>query len=228
MFRDVRSFFGRAARYMQSQNVNRFLVFGGGIPTLGTLHEAVPDAMVLYGDIDLKNVDIGKAILRDNPRCDYLYCDVTDLSTFDWDSTNTLLEAYPEIRLWGLNHRQPATSTQRSSGQIPHANERLGICIAGVVCFLEDDLLTKTFEQLYEMAPPNSYLAVDFDSFGMPADTVKKRKYMRRVPDTIRPLLGKWQPTPHGILPISLWQPDQPNVQDPGETVSHYTVVLTK
>lgn len=199
IFREVRDFFGKAARYAHAQNVNRFLVFGAGIPTLGTVHEAVPAAKVLYSDIDLENVEIGKAILADDPRCDYVFCDVTDLSGLDRDSMNTVL----------------GTEGPLSMG------------VAGIACFLEDDVLQQVFERLFAMAPPNSYLAVDFDSFGMPPETVKRRKYMPRVPDTIRPLLGKWQPTPHGILPISLWQADQLHVQDPGESVSHYSVVLT-
>ncbi len=200
IFREVRDFFGRTARYIHAQNVNRFLVFGAGIPTLGTVHEAVPNAKVLYSDIDLDNVEIGKQILADTPHCDYVYCDVTDLSSLDPDRMNTVLGT----------------------------EGPLGMSVAGIACFLEDDVLKKTFEQLFEMAPPDSYLGVDFDSFGMPPDTVKKRKYILRVPDTIRPLLGKWQPTPQGILPISLWHADQLNVQDPGEPVFHYGVVLTK
>jgi len=185
---------------MHAQHVNRFLVFGAGIPTLGAVHEVVPGAKVLYSDIDRDNVEFGQQILADHPHCNYVYCDVTDLSSLDRNALNA-----------GLG-----------------AAGSLGLMLAGVACFIEDDLLQQTFEQLFEMSPPNSYFAIDFDSFGMPHDTVKRRKYMLRTPDTIRPLLGRWQPTPHGILPISLWQGDQIDAQDPGEPVSHYGVVLTK
>jgi hypothetical protein len=199
IFRDVRGFFGKAARYMHSQNVNRFLVFGAGVPTLGAPHEAVPNGNVLYSDIDPENVEIGQTILAANPRCDYVYCDVTDLSTLDQARMNAVLGA----------------------------EGPLGMSMAGIAAFLEDDVLMSAFEQLFDMAPPNSYLAVDVDSFGMPY-TIKRRKYIRRALDEIPPLLGPWQPTPHGILPISLWPAAQIAVQDSGEPVSHYGVVLTK
>lgn len=200
IFREVRDFYGRAARYMNAHGVNRLLVFGAGIPTLGTVHEAVPEARVLYTDRDLDNVELGQQILADNPRCDYVCCDVTDLSSLDLDSMNAVLG---------------------SEGP-------LGISVAGIVCLLEDDVLRDVFAQLFDVAPPHSYLAVDFDSFGMPRGTVSKREYFLRAADTIRPVLGQWQPTAHGVVPISRWHADELNVQDPGEPVFHYAVVLAK
>ena len=200
VFRGVRDFHGRAAGYMHTKGVDRFLVFGAGIPTLGAVHEVVPEAKVLYSDLDLENVELGGQILADNPRCDYAFADVTDLSTLDPHKMNTVLGT----------------------------DGPLGMNVAGVVCFLEDDVLTKVFEELFEFAPTGSYLAVDFDSFGMPRETVKRREYFLRTPDTIRPLLGKWQPTAHGILPISLWRADELNVQDPAKQTFHYVTILTK
>jgi O-methyltransferase involved in polyketide biosynthesis len=160
----------------------------------------VPGAKVLYSDIDPDNVEIGKQILADHPHCGYVYCDVTDLSSLDRKAMHAVLGA----------------------------EGPLGLMLAGVACFIKDDLLQQTFERLFEMAPPNSYFAIDFDSFGMSHDDVKWPNYTMRLPETIRPLLGPWQPTPHGILPISLWQADQFNVQEPGEPVFHYGVVLMK
>ena len=54
-------------------------------------HEVVPEGKVLYSDLDLENVELGGQILADNPRCDYAFADVTDLSTLDPHKMNTVL-----------------------------------------------------------------------------------------------------------------------------------------
>ncbi|MFI7544752.1 SAM-dependent methyltransferase [Actinoplanes sp. NPDC049599] len=54
--RDNRAFLTRAVRYLTSVGVRQFLDIGSGIPTEGNVHEiaqaAVPDARVVYVDID--------------------------------------------------------------------------------------------------------------------------------------------------------------------------------
>jgi hypothetical protein len=68
--RDNRAFLARAVRYLTSVGVHQFLDIGSGIPTEGNVHEiaqaAVPDARVVYVDIDPDAVSESLALLDGN------------------------------------------------------------------------------------------------------------------------------------------------------------------
>src|SRR5512142_285091 len=66
-----RAFLGTAVRYLLASGVQQFLDIGSGIPTVGNVHEiaqqAVPEARVVYVDLDPVAVAHSVAILADNP-----------------------------------------------------------------------------------------------------------------------------------------------------------------
>jgi hypothetical protein len=68
--RDNRAFLARAVRYLVSAGVHQFLDLGSGIPTEGNVHEiaqaAVPDARVVYVDIDPEAVSESLELLEGN------------------------------------------------------------------------------------------------------------------------------------------------------------------
>ncbi|UQU62666.1 SAM-dependent methyltransferase [Couchioplanes caeruleus] len=68
--RDNRAFLARAIRYLTSVGVHQFLDVGSGIPTEGNVHEiaqaAVPDARVVYVDIDPDAVSESLELLEGN------------------------------------------------------------------------------------------------------------------------------------------------------------------
>ena len=68
--RDNRAFLARAIRYLTSVGVHQFLDLGSGIPTEGNVHEvaqaAVPDARVVYVDIDPDAVSESLDLLEGN------------------------------------------------------------------------------------------------------------------------------------------------------------------
>jgi hypothetical protein len=68
--RDNRAFLARAVRYLTSVGVHQFLDIGSGIPTEGNVHEiaqaAVPDARVVYVDIDPDAVSESLELLEGN------------------------------------------------------------------------------------------------------------------------------------------------------------------
>jgi hypothetical protein len=68
--RDNRAFLARAVRYLVSVGVHQFIDIGSGIPTEGNVHElaqaAVPDARVVYVDIDPEAVSESLEILEHN------------------------------------------------------------------------------------------------------------------------------------------------------------------
>lgn len=122
VFRVLRNYIGRAARFIYSQGVEQFLVLGSGIPTQGNVHEAVPEAKVLYTDIDPVNVELGQQILAQTPNAQYTFCDATNLSTLD----------------------------QRDVEAILDLSRPLGLVVIGVSVFIPDEQLRSLFSELYE------------------------------------------------------------------------------
>lgn len=66
-----RAFLQRAVGFCVRAGIRQFLDLGAGIPTVGSVHEVaqavVPDARVVYVDVDPVAVAHGRALLVDNP-----------------------------------------------------------------------------------------------------------------------------------------------------------------
>jgi O-methyltransferase involved in polyketide biosynthesis len=185
VFATLRRFIGRAARAAADEGISQFLVLGSGIPAQGNVHEAVPDAKVLYTDIDQANVELGKEILRDTPNADYTYCDAADLGTLDRDIAATTLDL----------------------------SDRLGIVIVGVNVFLDDETVRKTLADLYDLARDGSVLVADFDGEALQSYPEVLRildeagePLHTRGPAQIRPLLGRWELSTEDIQPVDAWR----------------------
>ena len=83
IFRSLRAFSGRAVRHLAAGGIDRFLVFGAGIPTRGNVHEQAPGARVLYTDIDPQIVAAGAGIVAGTAGVGYVRGDATDLAAID-------------------------------------------------------------------------------------------------------------------------------------------------
>jgi hypothetical protein len=194
VFRTLRDYIGRVSRYIESQGINQFLVFGAGIPTCGNVHEVVPQAKVLYTDIDPINIELGKKILADNPNVDYAFCDATNFNTLDRTVVTQVL------------------------GSI----QRLGLVFIGISAFIPDETLANILDQLYEWVPAGSFLALDFDGEAVKQypqilemlESTGEPLYMRN-PTTISPLLGRWQLTEYDIVPVEMWQTQVSPTKEP-------------
>lgn len=208
VFQNLRDYTGRVSRYIESQGINQFIVFGSGLPTCGNVHEVVPQSKVLYTDIDSDNIKLGREILADNPNSKYTFCDATNLDSLEQSEVN---QALGSLR-------------------------RLGLIFVGVAAFIPDEILTAVLDKLYDWAPAGSFLALDFDGeVGLQypqllefLDSMGAHLYLRN-PTTIKPLLGRWQLTKPGILPVSLWEAElsaQPQVNH--EAVFMYGCVVYK
>lgn len=208
VFRTLRDYIGRASRYIESQEINQFIVFGAGLPTCGNVHEAVPHAKVLYTDVDEANIQLGQEILAGNPQVNYTFCDATNLATLDQSVATQVLGDW----------------------------QSLGIVFVGITAFIPDDILTEVLDKLYEWVPAGSYLALDFDGEAAAEypqllelmDSMNAHLYLRN-PSTIKPLLGRWQLTETGILPVIAWQAE-PSAQllDMSESAFMYGCVVYK
>ncbi|MFC7616098.1 SAM-dependent methyltransferase [Actinokineospora soli] len=88
-----RAFLGRAARFMAEAGVRQFLDVGAGIPSVGAVHEVVPDARVVYVDRDPVAVAHSELILADNPRVGVVHCDLRDVDAiFDSPQVRSLFD----------------------------------------------------------------------------------------------------------------------------------------
>ncbi|WDZ83178.1 SAM-dependent methyltransferase [Micromonospora cathayae] len=186
VFRSLRAFLGRAVRHIADAGVDGFLVFGAGVPTRGNVHEVVPDASVLYTDVDPVAVRIGQEMLAGRERVGYGFGDATDPGSVDA----------------GLRKRF-----------LPGWDDRpVGVVFLGLAAFLDDDTLARTLDELYEAVAPGSRLAIDFDTeelAGYPqALAMMGPAFRMRPPESFAGLLGRWQPTGDGIVPVARWRPD--------------------
>ncbi|BCB82568.1 SAM-dependent methyltransferase [Phytohabitans flavus] len=80
--RDNRLFLARAVRYLTSVGVRQFLDLGSGIPTEGNVHEIaqaeIPDARVVYVDIDPEAVSESLELLESNQFATAIRADVRE------------------------------------------------------------------------------------------------------------------------------------------------------
>lgn len=190
VYRMLRGFIGRAARHVASQGIERFVVFGAGIPTRGNVHEAVPRARVVYTDFDPVNVRLGREILANSPSATYLPCDAADLSTLDTDAVHRFLGDGP-----------------------------FGLVFVGLSALLDDARLARALAGLARWAPPDSRLIFDFDGEALAGATealalarasfgASESALHLRSPAAFQQLIAPWHIEPPGMVPVALWRPD--------------------
>ncbi|MDQ4092008.1 MAG: SAM-dependent methyltransferase, partial [Actinomycetota bacterium] len=91
-----RAFLRRAVRYLIRAGITQFLDLGSGIPTEGNVHEvaqmALPEARVVYVDIDPIAVAYSRDILSGNQRVEVIQADLRDVAAiFDDSRTRRLI-----------------------------------------------------------------------------------------------------------------------------------------
>ncbi|GHJ43645.1 hypothetical protein Cs7R123_09870 [Catellatospora sp. TT07R-123] len=193
IFRSLRAFSGRAARQIAADGVDQFLVFGAGIPAQGNVHETVPGAHVLYTDFDPEIVAAGRELVAGLPNVGYAPGDAADPRGID---PGALDRALPQWR-----------------------TRPVGLVFLGLAAFLDDPTLARALDQMYDLVPEGSLLAFDFDAMeltGYPeALAMMGPGFHMREPADFGALLGRWQVTADGIVPVAQWRPDGPAEQVP-------------
>jgi hypothetical protein len=183
IFRSLRAFSGRSVRYVAAEGVDRFLVFGAGVPAQGNVHESAPSARVLYTDADPAVVAAGRALVAGTDGVDFVRGDATDPAGVERAALDRVLDGKP-----------------------------LGIVFLGLAAFLDDAALARAFDTMYAMAPAGSRLVFDFDATELAAYPAALEMmgpgFHMREPATFAGLLGRWVPTEDGIVPVARWRPD--------------------
>lgn len=136
--RSNRAFLGRAVRYLTSVGVRQFLDLGSGIPTAGNVHEiaqaAIPDARVVYVDIDPEAVSESQELLADNPWATAIRGNLRE--------PQALLD-HPQVR------------------KVLDLDQPIGLLLVGVLYFVADDEEAyRVVRTLRSAMPPGSHLVI--------------------------------------------------------------------
>jgi SAM-dependent methyltransferase len=197
-----RAFLRRAVRYLAGAGIRQFLDVGSGIPTQGNVHEiahgSVPDARVVYVDIDPVAVAHSRAILGDDPRAAVLLADLRQ--------AEQILE-HPQLRAVLDLDRPVAVLLLAVLHVIDDADDP-----AGLVALLRDRLAS------------GSYLAIAHgtqDSRPEVAERLRMLSKQTTTPMTLRTRAGVarffegWELVEPGLVWAPQWCPDSPD--DVGE-----------
>ncbi len=143
-----RAFLRRAVRFLADQGVRQFLDVGSGIPTAGNVHEiahAIPDARVVYVDIDPVAVAESLDLLEGNERATALRADLRDPDS---------ILAHPEV------------------GRLIDFSRPVAVLVVSMLHFLsDDDEAYGAVDRLSAALSSGGYLAVSHGS--LPEDAFR-------------------------------------------------------
>jgi hypothetical protein len=197
--RDNRAFLARAVRYLSSAGVHQFLDIGSGIPTEGNVHEiaqaAVPDARVVYVDIDPEAVSESLELLEGNRYATAVRADVREPRA---------ILAHPQVRKL-LDFDQP-----------------IAVLLVAVLHFVEDtDEACDIVTTLHSAVVPGSHVVISHatvDELVFDERLLKKTQdaYRRQTTSSLTPrkksdvarLFDGLELVEPGLTWLNQWRPD--------------------
>jgi len=203
MARSNRAFLHRAVQFMIDSGIRQFLDIGSGIPTVGNVHEIaqrrVPDARVVYIDIDPVAVAHAGEILRDNAYAKAVQADLR----------------FPEAVLEHSGVRK-----------LLDLDQPVGLLLVAMLHFVPDDDAYPAVERLRAALPSGSYLAISHGLSDTPADAANEgvaALYRRtdvstatgRDREQIMRFFGDTVLVPPGLVWVHEWPSTQDEEVDP-------------
>lgn len=194
-----RAFLHRAVRFLVAAGIRQFLDLGSGIPTLGNVHEvaqkAVPEARVVYVDIDPVAVAHSRHILAGDPR--------TVAIQEDLRNTDAIL-GHPDVR--GLLD----------------FDEPMAVLMLAVLHFVaESDDPAGTIGRFRDATAPGSYLVISHGTVDHlpPAPAKEGIELFRRTPTPIysrsrgdvEGMFAGYDLVEPGIVWSPQWRPEHPD-----------------
>lgn len=134
--RMVRAFLPAVARRLREDGFTRFADFASGLPTEDHVHAVVPDARVVYSDVDPYTLSRAADLVGHLPNVRYLHHDV--------HQARALLE-------------RPEVAEFLSGG-------KLALGLSGISVFLAPDEFRRIFRDLYEWAPSGTRLYATYET----------------------------------------------------------------
>jgi hypothetical protein len=203
MARANRAFLSRAVEFMLEAGVRQFLDIGSGIPTVGNVHEIaqrkVPDARVVYVDIDPVATAHAGEILRDNQFATAVQADMR----------------FPDAILGHASVRR-----------LLDLDQPIGLLLVAMLHFVPGDDAYPAVERLLAALPSGSYVAISHGVSETPADAAiggVTDLYRRtdvstatgRTRTEILRFFGDAELLPPGLVWVHEW-PAGPQGEDPG------------
>lgn len=208
-----RAFLRRATRYLISQGITQFLDIGSGIPTVGNVHQVaqdmLPEARVVYVDIDPVAVAHSRAILAGNPRADIVQAELSDVAAILSDPRAQRL----------LDLSRP-----------------IGVLMVALLHFVPDEADPAKIITMYrDIMVPGSHLVLSHATHeGRPDQADSHIELYQRTPtpmtmrsrSQIEVLLDGFDVVPPGVVFLPLWRPESPaDVGDRPERFTGYAAV---
>jgi S-adenosyl methyltransferase len=135
--RMLRDFLRQAAVQLRGEGLTSFVDFASGLPTEDHVHHAVPDARVVYSDLDPTTCREARAMVAGLPNVRYLCHDVRE--------ARSLLDS-AEVRDFLGGER------------------RVAFGLNGITVFLSPEEIGRLFRDLYEWAAPGSRLFITYET----------------------------------------------------------------
>jgi hypothetical protein len=135
--RMLRNFLQHAARRLWAEGLTCFIDFASGLPTDDHIHHVLPDARVVYSDLDRDTYELAQQLVGHLPNVRYLRHDVRE--------ARSLLES-PEVQNFLGGER------------------RVAFGLNGITVFLSPEEISQLFHDLYEWAAPGSRLYITYET----------------------------------------------------------------
>ncbi len=200
-----RAFLRRAIDLFTAEGIDQFLDVGSGLPTEGNVHDlaraTIPDARVVYVDIDPVVIAHSRKMLEDDPLATIIEADLR----------------YPQSI---LEHEEVA--------ELLNFEEPLGLTMTSILHFiLDDDLAYGATRTMVEAVAPGSYVALthalrEEESQDVMDQAVEEYKAAAntktRWEDEIEAFFDGLEMIEPGVVRAPLWRPEDPEdllVDDP-------------
>ncbi|QSQ18910.1 SAM-dependent methyltransferase [Pyxidicoccus parkwayensis] len=185
--RMLRACLQTAARRMAADGFKHWVDFASGLPTADHVHSVMPDARVIYTDINALTIDSARHLLGENPRVKYMECDIRGAGEF---------------------LRRPDVES------FLEGERRVALGANAITVFLSAEENRKFFRDLYDWAAPGSKLFTTFETKEAGLSTPKWEQFVgmfRKMGESFNlyslpeylDLCGPWSQDHMGVVPVS-------------------------
>ena len=187
--RMLRMFMHNSIRTLREDGFSKFIDFASGLPTVDHIHQAAPDAKVVYVDNDPVTVTFARELIGDNPNVHYLERDIRDVE--------------------GIMN---SPAVQETFGD----DHKAAIGFNAVTCFLEKEELQEIMQALYDWAAPGSKVFATFETKDPDLMTPKMQQFVDMFEqmgspyhfltlEESRKIVSPWTADENGFRPLAAW-----------------------
>ncbi|WP_342380632.1 SAM-dependent methyltransferase [Myxococcus stipitatus] len=184
--RMLRACLRTAAQRLSAGGYHHWVDFASGLPTSDHVHSVLPNAKVLYSDINPLTITTGKHLLGGNPNTRYLECDIRNAGEF---------LHRPDVR------------------EFLDGERRVVFGANAITVFLPAEENRKFFADLYEWAAPGSKVFATFETKAPGLSTPRWEQFVgmfQRMGESFHlyslreylDMCGPWTPGPGGVMTV--------------------------